>query len=410
MDKKDISIIVPVYNVAPYLENCLESILQQDFQNYEIICINDSSTDNSDLILRKYALRYSNIKIIEHKQNRGLSVARNTGLKHATGKYVWFVDSDDMIVPDVLKELYCIAEEKSVDIVYFNMFRTSEKDDKNVIEICGSFYFESDIVCSGRELFCQFVAKNQMKFEACRQFIRRGFLKEHNIEFYKGILHEDELFSFLCAINAKRVLNVNKEYYIYRQRSGSIMSNKNHKRSESLFVVLVQIMTIWTSNIFTDMENQAIAKYYRNLYRSCQYYRCFGDQSIELKVGGLPEKTLFSLLMEKDDNRYLLLNDSQLKEISEKDKVIVFGAGYAARDIVNTLKKRDIGIDIIAVSDVTSNPEKFCGIQVESVETIAKDMRDAVVIIGVTKKYSKGALAILKRLGFENIIIAEDKN
>ena len=408
MSREDISIIVPVYNVASYLEDCLESVLQQNFQNCEIICINDASTDNSDLILQRYALKYTQIKVVTHTQNQGLSAARNTGLKYAKGKYVWFVDSDDMIMPNALKELYYIIEKENIDIVYFDMIRIKEDDYKRKV-VVSETYHEYDDVCSGREMFCKFVEKSQMKFEVCRQLVRREFLKEHNIKFYKGILHEDELFSFHCVFHAKKVLNVNEKYYIYRQRIGSIMSNKEHRRSESLFVVLVQIMAIWVSNIFTDRGNQAIAKYYKDLYCSYKYYLCFGNQSEKLEVGGLPEKTLFSLLMTKDENTYLSLSDIQLKEIDEGERVIVYGAGWAARDIVCILKKRNVKIDTIAVSDVAFNPKQFCGIQVNDIKNIANAMKDAVVIIGVTEKYRKEILDNLKLLGFENIVIPEAK-
>lgn len=408
MNKDGVSIIIPVYNVALYLEDCIESILQQNFQNYEIICINDSSTDGSGVILQRYASKYSYIKVITHEQNQGLSVARNTGLKYASGKYVWFVDSDDMIIPDALNELYYIAEKENIDIIYFDMLRTGEGEYRKEPKIytCLS---EDINVYSGREMFCQFIDNNQLKFQVCRQFIRRGFLKEYHIEFYKGILHEDELFSFRCAMNVKRTLNVNEEYYIYRQRNGSIMHNMDHRRGESLFVVLVQIMAAWVSQNFTDRENQAIAKYYKDLYHSYQYYQCFGDQSIHLEVGGIPEKTLFSLVTAEDKNDYLSLNENQWEKIDEKDKVIVFGAGWAAKFIVNMLKKRNVEIDRIAVSDVTSNPPKFCGIWVDSIENIAKTMKEAVVIIGVTEKYHKEILENLKRLEFETIVIPEDR-
>ena len=197
MSREDISIIVPVYNVASYLEDCLESVLQQNFQNCEIICINDASTDNSDLILQRYALKYTQIKVVTHTQNQGLSAARNTGLKYAKGKYVWFVDSDDMIMPNALKELYYIIEKENIDIVYFDMIRIKEDDYKRKV-VVSETYHEYDDVCSGREMFCKFVEKSQMKFEVCRQLVRREFLKEHNIKFYKG----------------KGILSYNRFYYL----------------------------------------------------------------------------------------------------------------------------------------------------------------------------------------------------
>lgn len=112
-----ISIIVPVYNVEQYLAECLESLVSQDMSDYEIICIEDCSEDNSMSILKEYAQKYSNIKIIRHTTNKGLSAARNSGIKAARGEYLQFVDSDDMLVKGACKKLYNNAK-KVMQILY----------------------------------------------------------------------------------------------------------------------------------------------------------------------------------------------------------------------------------------------------------------------------------------------------
>lgn len=405
---KKVSIIVPVYNVEKYLKECLESILEQNFTDYEIICIDDASTDHSENILATYKKRYNNLSVIRHTENMGLSAARNTGLKYAVGEYVWFVDSDDMIAPSTLKKIYYIAKENSVDIVYFDMLRINEEDYKKNLFI-KTLSEECNAICTGKDFFCQLVENHKIGLEVCRQFIRREFLIKQNIVFYEGILHEDEIFSFLCMMNAEKVVGVNGKYYIYRQRKGSIMHNKSYRRSESIFVVLIQIMAYWVSHVFTERENQAIAQYFRELYHAYQFYSCFTDKNKELEVGGVPERTLFSLIYVEKDTEYLSLSIQQIEKIKKENQIVVFGAGKAAMDIVNILKRRNMEIDAIAVSDVDSNPRKFCGIRVDLMDNIAREMKDAIVIIGVTKKYRKEILDDLKKLGFKNVIIPEDK-
>lgn len=400
--------IIPVFNVEKYLVECLESALCQSFQSYELICINDASTDKSGELLQEYENQYHNIKVITHSENRGLSAARNTGIKNARGKYIMFLDSDDMIVPNMLAELYCVAEKNCVDIVYFNMHQIDREEYKKKVNKAATFC-DDNVVYSGKEFFCLMAENNQIRAEACRQFIRKDFLQEQKIEFYEGILHEDMLFSFLCAMDARRVIYVNKEYYIYRQRSGSIMSSRDYRRSESLFVVLVQIMAFWVSHTFTERESKAVAQFFEGLYYTYQYYLCLGNSGAELEVGGHPEKTLFALIQMKDEPQYLMLNENQIEEVKKREKVIVYGAGRGAADIVKILQRENIQIDAIAVNDVSTNPKIFCGFPVVSIDDIAHYMKDATVIIGVTEKYSSGILEKLKHLGYNNVILAESK-
>ena len=125
MDKSEqpeklLSIVVPVYNAETYIKQCLDSLLEQDTEQekYEIICINDGSTDDSLRILEEYAKKYDNIRLID-KQNEGVSVARNLGLEKACGKYVWFVDADDFIKPNCLKMIK-VPIENEPDIINFS--------------------------------------------------------------------------------------------------------------------------------------------------------------------------------------------------------------------------------------------------------------------------------------------------
>lgn len=400
-----ISIIVPVYNVALYLEDCLDSILKQSFKDYEVICVNDASTDNSGEILQEYAKRHSQIKVITHSKNRGLSAARNTGIANAKGKYIWFVDSDDMIMPNALTELYQVAENGQVDIIYFDMAVIYRDAYRSAIEIYEG-KDENGGIYSGRELFCIFVESGNQKSEVCRQFIKRNFLIEQQIEFYDGILHEDEFFSFLCAMSAPKVLNLNRKYYIYRQRPGSIMSQRNSLHAESVFVILIQVLAFWASHKFTDRENEAIKRHFTNLYDAYRYYACFGEKKACLEVGGFVEKALYTMLQTAETSRYLTLDEKQLSHIENANHVIVFGAGKAALDIVNILKRKNIRIDAIAVSDKNNNPETFCGIQVDSIENLAQYIEDALVVIGVTEKYRKGIQSELEKLGYMDIVIA----
>ena len=114
-----VSIIIPVYNVEKYLEECLDSILKQTYKNIEVICVNDGSTDNSLNILEKYAVK-DNRFIVLNQSNHGLSYSRNKGLKQARGKYIYYLDSDDYILPNTIKTLAENIEERDLEVLLFN--------------------------------------------------------------------------------------------------------------------------------------------------------------------------------------------------------------------------------------------------------------------------------------------------
>lgn len=404
-----ISIIVPVYNVEKYLEECLESILQQDFLEYEVICVNDDSTDRSAEILKKYEMEYNQIKVIEHSQNMGLSAARNTAMLHATGKYIMFVDSDDMIVTNILKELYKTSELNQLDMLYFN--RSYLYD--NISEYKAGYQRESAVnidsacVSTGKELFCSLVENNQYTSAVWRRFFRRDFLLENDFTFQEGILHEDVVFSFLCAMKAKRVLYINKELYIYRQREHSIMHTYSDYRTQSMFWILIQIFTYWNANEFTERENHAIAMYFKEQYNSFLYSRNLGKLNTELKLGTYAEKALYNILYGKKENKWLTLSKNQIEIIKKSKNVIVYGAGIAAEEIIRILKNNNIRINQIAVDNVKENPAYLCGIKVMDFRMLETYKDNSVIIIGVSRKYSDGIKETLERFGFKNIIVAE---
>ena len=182
---KKVSIIIPVYNVKNYLGQCLESVIQQDFIDYEIICVDDASTDNSGNILDAYEKQYDMIQVIRHTKNRGLSAARNTGLEQATGKYVWFVDSDDIICPNSLEELYNVAETNETDMICFNL---SYNEKYNEMIIPSDTCNRSEKIYSGKELFRICVYDRTWRESSCIKFIKRSFLDKNQIRFCEGLI------------------------------------------------------------------------------------------------------------------------------------------------------------------------------------------------------------------------------
>lgn len=199
-----ISVIIPVYNTEKYLKQCLDSVLSQELSDYEIICINDGSTDSSYKILNEYASIYKKIKLINIK-NSGVSAARNIGLKYAEGEYILFVDSDDWIEPNSLEKLYDCIKKKNVDILEFrnDSYCESVRSTGNFFEIEN---YENNTL-----------NKVDLLYTLWNKLYKNEFIRKNNIYFPEGLKNaEDGVFNLLC-LYAKPKFDICKELvYHYR--------------------------------------------------------------------------------------------------------------------------------------------------------------------------------------------------
>ncbi|WP_455149466.1 glycosyltransferase family 2 protein [Capnocytophaga sp.] len=215
------SIVIPVYNVAPYLRECVDSVLAQNSTDYEIILVDDGSTDNSPAICDEYAEKYSQIKVI-HKTNGGLSDARNFGIKEAQGDYLMFLDSDDFWNREnVLLDLHNIIKENNPDLIihelssFYNLEKIIPRKFKNKEIQNFSYDFKEDL---------KYLVNNDIYYAtACNKVIKASIVKKNNIEFPKGKLHEDVVWcaDIIPYIN-NYALYSNPFYYYRKERDGSL--------------------------------------------------------------------------------------------------------------------------------------------------------------------------------------------
>lgn len=221
-----LSIVIPVYNTEKYLAECLDSCLAQDipYSDYEIICINDGSTDRSGAILTEYAEKYRNIIVINQK-NTGVSAARNAGMDHARGKYVWFIDSDDRICPNVIGKLKHLAEKNSYDRIEFATYRFRE------YLTCT----ELDSICNGS------IASNINLHDSSvvTSVLATEVLREHNIRFRDIAYGEDVLFMLEFMVHCHNKHSISDVIYLYRTNLQSATHTHAHdaniKRIESFY-------------------------------------------------------------------------------------------------------------------------------------------------------------------------------
>lgn len=217
------SIIVPIYNVEKYLEECINSLLKQKNNNYEIILVDDGSFDNSPKICDDYAQNYANIKVI-HKENGGLSDARNTGINLAKGDYLIFIDSDDYICDEnFLNDVSNLIDKDDCDVIVYGNKKIFE--DNKVIE--KNFYRKID----NEDIVTSLIAQNYFKACAWDKIVKRELIIQNNLYFPIGRYSEDIEWCarLLSVIDFKKINVLNKNVYMYRQRENSITKNIKKK-------------------------------------------------------------------------------------------------------------------------------------------------------------------------------------
>ena len=222
-----ISVIIPVYNVEEYIEECLNSVLNQTLRNIEIIIVNDGTKDNSIEKVLKYD---DNRIVILNKENGGLSSARNAGLKIAKGKSTYFIDSDDFLLDNnCLEEMYEIAEKDASDIVVGNGYKYYSKN--NMKELYRDKKIFKRSVMNSKDFLIKFINSDSMQIPVYYNMYKTDFLKQNNLFFKEGRIHEDQEFITRAFLLSDKVSIYPKSFYAYRQREGSIMSGTKKELS-----------------------------------------------------------------------------------------------------------------------------------------------------------------------------------
>lgn len=231
--KNTVNVIVPVYNVKLYLRDCLDSLINQTMPFDEIIVVNDGSTDGSETICREYQAVYPEIILIE-QENRGLSEARNSGMRRASGDYIVFVDADDWVSNRMCETFRNKVAEENVDVLYYASDIVKEIPVKISEEEYARDPKNANVVMSGFDSLKKlFPAGYQMS--VCMAAYRRSFLEGAGIDFIKDILYEDRFFSLRVITEAEKVIYITDKLYIRRFRDSSIiMSPASRKKIQDV--------------------------------------------------------------------------------------------------------------------------------------------------------------------------------
>lgn len=248
-----ISVIVPVYNVEEYLEQCLTSIVNQTMKDIEIIAVNDGSTDNSLNIINEFAGNYSNIVVLD-KNNGGLSSARNFGIKHAKGEFISFVDSDDFIEENMLEELYNMVQKCKADMV---VSKIKLYEGSKVTDIIPRGQYTKNILTK-EEAVTEFL-KTNITGHAWNKLYKKQLFYEGDIKYPEGLLYEDIPTTIQLISMSKKIVLTEESFYYYRQRENAITKRISYKAVKDHYSV-INFVDDYIKNLALDRSTKFYLK------------------------------------------------------------------------------------------------------------------------------------------------------
>ena len=269
---KLISVIVPVYNVEEYLEECLDSIQHQTYTDIEVILVNDGSTDNSKEICEKYCRQDNRFKLI-NQENQGLSEARNVGVRESIGEYIYFVDSDDMIKTDILQTLLSFKKD-DVDIVGCNY---STKKEDLILQTSPNIVFQGN----SSEAILSCLNYGGVTFFAWDKLYRRRVVEQ--VPFLKGLIYEDFYTGMVTLKYIHKMIVLDTIGYYYRIRSGSIMRQKYSEKNLDIFKICDSLLEAFKNDIIVSELSKylflVISQHvlFYKIYPSHLYYKIYQD-------------------------------------------------------------------------------------------------------------------------------------
>lgn len=300
----ELSIIIPVYNSSKFLRECLDSILKQDSYEYEIICVDDGSEDNSLDILHEYEKLFYNYKIIK-QEHRGLATARNNGIKVSCGEYIYFVDSDDIAGDNFINNALIRAKNEKLDVLMFSFENfatdivTYRKYEERILKTKRTE--APDIILSGIEMMKYLFERNEYYPMVWIQIAKRSLLLDNQIMFYEGFVFEDMLYTFRLLWHSKRVRSITDVGYKKRIHEESICGRpENIHNVESLWHNYKKLIAVCEQINQDDDNYEYVAKTMinRSINQLMLHFNRLSDAEKSMFINGLSrwDKIKFELL------------------------------------------------------------------------------------------------------------------
>lgn len=326
--KPKISIIIPVYNVEKWLNKCIDSILSQSYENFEIILVNDGSTDKSKDICYQYLKEDNRVKVFDIL-NSGQSVARNIGLKEAKGDYILFIDSDDYISDNsIIEKFINILDSNNYDFIYTSYCRFEDGNEEKITEILPINLTNNEIKNKeGKDILVDLLNKNSFHHAPYLKVCRKEFILKNNLLFREGYYHEDAEWTFKVFYYAKKIFIYDKPWYMRRMRENSTITSRNEeaickKLCDRLIIADDLIRFFKKKNESEVIINDLVRMYWGDVLCVAQ----LSDKKLINMCSQIIDKTRKNLLIVKDGKYNLfsiLIKIFGFKNVVKVLKVII---------------------------------------------------------------------------------------
>lgn len=419
-----VSVIMPIYNVEGYLEESLESVLNQTLRDIEIICVDDGSTDTSGEIIDRYAIRDDRIVVV-HKPNAGYGHSMNVGMQYASGEYVAIVEPDDLIKKEMLEDLYVLAKKQDVDFVksdYAELY--GKKEAYRILPMK---------LIHDKSLYNTVLQKEQIaqlyngKIAHWTGLYKRNFLEENKILFHEspGAAFQDQGFWFQTLFYAKKIYLTGQYYYLYRQDNPNSSINSKQKvycvpkefdfifdRLKEKTAFMSEYLSWFIKRRYAECRYtfEKIAEEYREeflSYMSEELRECQKKGLLDLQLFSETEKLQLFMIMQEPEQFYEAWKNREKKLNSlceECSTLYIYGAGYIAERTFGFLteknKKKLCGF---IVTEKREQEQKLFGFPVYSYRELVSD-EERGILIGVSDIYRQEIKNILEEAQEKKII------
>lgn len=395
-----VSVIIPVYNAEKYIEECLDSLLRQTYPDFEIICVDDGSTDRSLEILRRYGMQDSRISVLTQK-NQYAGAARNAGMERAKGKYLLFLDADDFFCENMLEQAVCEAEENGTEILVFDAYiydgaRKEVKTESWTVlsaDIFGDGMKSSAEIADTLYLFTTPSPWNKLFL---REYIEKNTLR------FQEIKRTNDLFFVFAALSCAGRIGVLRQKLLYYRTGNGLSLQGSAEDTPAVFALAVYALQdflksrkLWET-FRTGFQDMAAALCVRNLSKM-KSESAYVYLAKELRDDVIPR---LEIEMDRPDKR---LENA----IRDKEKIIVYGAGMLASVFVRMLVMKygyERGQMRIAVSSGRNHVSELCGIKVQEMQEIPDGERGRLTVIAISAETVQREVESALRAGrFVNI-------
>ena len=411
-----LSVIIPAYNVEKYLRECLESVLRQNFKDYEVICVDDGSTDGTGAILDEYAAKYKQIRVF-HKENGGLPSARNYGMPKARGKYIYFLDSDDyMAGNDAFAFMVGRMEEENLDLLYFDtqlFFESEELKERRHGDIAWFHrYREYGLKQHGCDMFTDMVRGWDFVVNVWLSCVRRDFLEKQGIDFLPVYGCEDEFYTFRTLLQAGRVRHVKRVLHNYRIQAGSIMSGapsfKEFYGEVTSWLAMLRYLDEHEHPLY--VEDTIITFLRRRTKDLCELYGKLDDEErgkieslSELEQEKVRSFLRYKKIMERLENAYKF----PYHLFPQESRVVIYGAGKVGEEFYRQAVHSEY-LQLAAIVDKNAEGMKKPQIPVKPVSHLRRLAFDYVLIAVLDKDVASAIKQDLMDMGISAGVIKWD--